>query len=208
MLLRDGREHPAPRARDPEQCGREPRGSTPALRHGWQGVMFRAGPPTVPGSIPLMAPTDEISIRELRPTDRAAWEPLWRGYQEFYEATIAEEVTDTTWSRFHDPAEPMFALGAFLGDPDATDLAGIVHCIYHRSCWTEGDYCYLQDLFTRVDARGGGVGRALIEAVYARAKAHGAARVHWLTQETNAAGRALYDKVANRSGFIQYRKVL
>ena len=144
------------------------------------------------------------SIRPLRPDERSAWEPLWQGYLTFYGASVPPEATAATWSRFHDPAEPMHVLGAFAG----SDLAGIVHYIFHRSTWTTGDYCYLQDLFTAEPARGKGVGRALIEAVYDRAREAGASRVYWLTHETNETARALYDKVADRSGFIQYRKML
>ncbi len=146
-----------------------------------------------------------MQIRELNSADHAAWLPLWRGYLTFYESTLSEEVTQTTWQRLTDPKEPMFAFGAFS---DAGQLLGIVHIIYHRSCWTIGDYCYLQDLFTAESERGQGVATALIEAVYARAKADGASRVHWLTHETNGTARKLYEKVAGRSGFIQYRKIL
>jgi GNAT superfamily N-acetyltransferase len=145
-----------------------------------------------------------FAIRPLIPADRAAWEPLWQGYLAFYKASVPAEVTDLTWSRLNDPAEPMHALGAFEGER----LLGIVHIVYHRSTWTAGPYCYLQDLFTAEEARGRGVGRALIEAVYARAAADGASRVHWLTHETNTDARVLYDRVADRSGFIQYRRLL
>ena len=86
-------------------------------------------------------------------------------------------------------------------------LTGIVHYLYHRSCWTIGDYCYLQDLFVAKESRKLGLGRALIEAVYKVSKEEGASRVHWLTHETNAAARALYDTLADRPGFIQYRKI-
>jgi GNAT superfamily N-acetyltransferase len=146
----------------------------------------------------------EISIRPLAPNDRGEWEPLWAGYLAFYEATIPAAVTDATWARLNDPAEPMHALGAFLEGR----LVGIVHYLFHRSTWTAGDYCYLQDLFTAEAARGQGAGRALVEAVYERARATGASRVYWLTQDGNATARALYDKLADRSGFIQYRKLL
>lgn len=144
------------------------------------------------------------TIRPLTPDDRAAWEPLWLGYQTFYKATIPAETTEISWQRFHDPAEPIYALGAFLDG----ELVGIVHYLFHRSTWTVGPYCYLQDLFTAQAARGHGVGRALIEAVYAAAREHGASRVYWLTHETNAEAMVLYNKVADRSGFLQYRKML
>jgi GNAT superfamily N-acetyltransferase len=144
-----------------------------------------------------------VEIRPVAESERAAWEPLWQGYLDFYRTTISEEVTALTWSRLHDPAEPMFVLGGYVGGR----LTGIVHYLYHRSCWTAGNYCYLQDLFVAGDARGRGLGRALIEAVYREARAAGASRVYWLTQETNHAARALYDRMAERSGFIQYRKL-
>lgn len=159
-------------------------------------------------------------VRALREDEKAAWAPLWRGYQQFYGVEIPAEVTDLTWARFHDPAEPMFVLGAFApgsgAGPSAASpsgeggsrLLGIVHYILHRSCWTAGPYCYLQDLFTVPESRGQGVGRGLIDAVYAKAAEAGASRVWWLTQETNYAGRMLYDRVADRPGFIQYRKLL
>ena len=145
-----------------------------------------------------------LVIRTLRPEERRSWEPLWQGYLSFYHSTVTPEVTATTWGRLHDPAEPMHVLGAFI---DGT-LVGIVHYLFHRSTWTTEDYCYLQDLFTAPEARGHGAGRALIEAVYDRAQVAGASRVYWLTHETNATARALYDTLADRPGFIQYRHLL
>jgi GNAT superfamily N-acetyltransferase len=146
----------------------------------------------------------EPVIRPLVPADRQAWEPLWLGYLTFYEAKLADVVTETTWARLHDPSEPMFALGATVDGR----LTGIVHFLYHRSCWTIGDYCYLQDLFVADEARGRGLGRALIEAVAEKAREAGASRLYWLTKEDNRTARLLYDKVAERSGFIQYRQML
>ena len=142
-------------------------------------------------------------IRPLRHDERADWEPLWRGYLDFYQTTLPKETYDATWARLHDPKEPMWLLGAYVDGR----LLGIVHYLYHRSCWTVGDYCYLQDLFVAPEARKLGLGRALIEAVYTEARKAGASRVHWLTQETNASARALYDQLADRPGFIQYRKI-
>jgi GNAT superfamily N-acetyltransferase len=144
-----------------------------------------------------------IVVRPVGANERADWEPLWRGYLDFYKTTVSRETYDVTWARLQDPKEPMFVLGAYVDGK----LLGIVHYLYHRSCWTIGDYCYLQDLFVAEESRKLGLGRALIEAVYKVAKEEGASRVHWLTHESNATARALYDDLADRPGFIQYRKI-
>lgn len=141
-------------------------------------------------------------IRPVTASDFEAWLPLWKGYQAFYQVDIDDAVTRSTWERFLDPAEPMHAVLAFVDGR----AVGMVHWILHRSCWTTGDYCYLQDLFVAPDVRGGGHGRALIEHVYAEARAAKAARVYWLTHESNHTAIQLYDRIADRSGFVQYRK--
>jgi GNAT superfamily N-acetyltransferase len=143
-------------------------------------------------------------IRDLAQDDRPGWEKLWAGYLEFYQSSLDPAVTDATFARLLDPAEPMFALVA--EDADTHDLIGLVHCVLHRGTWTIGDFCYLEDLFTAPAARGRGVGRALIEAVYARADELKCERVYWLTHETNTTARKLYDQVAENRGFIQYRR--
>jgi len=145
------------------------------------------------------------TVRPLEPSDRAAWETLWEAYQRFYEVVIPPETTDLTWGRFHDPSEPMHALGAFDGDGR---LVGIVHAIFHRSCWLPQWTCYLQDLYVENSQRALGTGAALIDAVADLARQNGAGRLYWMTHETNATARRLYDKIAERSGFIQYRKAL
>lgn len=142
-----------------------------------------------------------LEIRPLLPADRARWEPLWQGYLTFYKASLPAEVTDTTWSRFMNPAEPMHVWGAFEGET----LLGIVQCVIHRTTWSTQSSCYLQDLFTVEAARGKGVARALIEHVYREARAMDCYRVYWQTHETNAVAQVLYNKVAERSGFIVYR---
>ncbi|MGR9345183.1 N-acetyltransferase family protein [Rhizobium leguminosarum] len=146
-----------------------------------------------------------VILRPLEASDRAAWEPLWEAYQRFYEVVIPPETTDLTWTRFHDPEEPMHALGAF--DDDGR-LVGIVHAIFHRSCWLPQWTCYLQDLYVDNSQRRLGTGAALIEAVADLARANGAGRLYWMTHETNATARRLYGRIAERSGFIQYRKAL
>lgn len=145
----------------------------------------------------------DLCVRPLNPDERAAWEPLWFSYLTFYETSAPAEVTEIVWRRMHDPAEPMFGLGAYADGA----LVGIVHYLFHRSFWTIGNYCYLQDLFVSEVARGKGAGRALIQAVEQAAREAGASRLHWLTKEDNRTARALYDTLADRSGFIQYRKL-
>lgn len=143
-------------------------------------------------------------VRPVRQDDFAAWKPLWDGYNAFYgrhgETVLADEITQCTWQRFFDPDEPMFAL---VAEADG-QLLGTTHYLYHRSTTRIAHTCYLQDLFTLEAARGRGIGRALIEAVYRAAAAAGVDRVYWQTHETNAAGRRLYDTVASNEGFIVY----
>ena len=143
-------------------------------------------------------------IRAVEAGDRAAWTQLWKAYLAFYETALPEEVYASTWSRLLDPSEPTWGALA-LQDGEAV---GLVHWIYHRSNWTIADACYLQDLFVAPEGRGRGIGSALIDHVAADARAKGSARVHWLTHESNTTARALYDKVSQRSGFIQYRRNL
>ena len=145
-----------------------------------------------------------VIIRPVGEDEREAWNPLWAGYLAFYKSALAQDISDLAWSRFHDPDEPLFALGGYIDGR----LLGIAHYLFHRSTWAHNRYCYLEDLFVAEDVRGCGVGRALIEEVYRKADAAGASRVYWLTQSGNTQARALYDKVADNLGFIQYRKVL
>ena len=145
-----------------------------------------------------------LDIRPIEPTDRAAWEPLWTGYNAFYgragAAALAPEISDVLWQRLFDPAEPVFAL---VAEQDG-QLVGLVHFLFHRSTTRIEPVCYLQDLFTSSEARGRGVGRALIEGVYAQARDAGAKRVYWQTREDNGAARRLYDQVARHIGFVVY----
>src|SRR5262249_28747287 len=148
-------------------------------------------------------PDDACEIRPIRFEERAEWEPLWIAYQAFYKVVISDETTTVTWARLHDPAEPMDVLGAYIGGgalgrlappllPPSPTIRG--NSLPHALVFAEG-------------ARHLGLGRALIAAVEERARRAGASRVYWLTQESNATARALYDKLAERSGFIQYRKL-
>ncbi len=145
---------------------------------------------------------ESLIVRPVTPGDRTQWEPLWAGYNTFYERTLPADITDVTWSRFFDAYEPVHALVAAEGGR----LVGLAHYLFHRNTTMIGPTCYLQDLFTSEAARGRGAGRALIESVYERAAAGGAIRVYWQTHETNATAMKLYDRIAERSGFVVYRK--
>ena len=150
----------------------------------------------------------EILIRPVERSDFAQWKELWDGYNAFYgrkdTTALPDATTSITWSRFFDAYEPMHALVA----EQQGQLLGLVHFLYHRSTISIAPTCYLQDLFTLDSARGRGVGRALIERVYERARQAGCSRVYWLTHETNETAMKLYDKVAEKSGFVVYRKPL
>jgi len=143
-----------------------------------------------------------LIVRPVAQGDFARWAPLWEGYNRFYQRTLPAAITEMTWTRFFDAYEPVHAL---VAERDG-QLLGLVHYIFHRNTTMIGPTCYLQDLFTSEAARGQGVGRALIEGVYAKAREAGAPRVYWQTHETNKTAMRLYDQVAERSGFVVYRK--
>jgi GNAT superfamily N-acetyltransferase len=149
-----------------------------------------------------------LTIREIARTDYVQWLPLWDGYNAFYERSgptaLPDDITASTWARFFDEMEPVHAL---VAEQDGR-LVGLTHYLFHRSTSLVDPICYLQDLFTSADARGQGVGRALIEAVYDCARTAGAKRVYWQTHETNRTAQSLYDQVAEKSGFLVYRKIL
>lgn len=146
----------------------------------------------------------DVIVRPVRREDYEQWLPLWDGYNAFYERSgptaLAPEITHVTWERFFDQDEPMYALVAEQGGR----LLGLAHYLFHRSTISVELNCYLNDLFTSEDARGKGVGRALLGEFYECARRAGSTRVYWLTHETNATARRLYDQVAANRGFIVY----
>ncbi|HYX47929.1 MAG TPA: GNAT family N-acetyltransferase [Sphingomicrobium sp.] len=145
-----------------------------------------------------------MTVRPLRAEDRQQWQPLWDGYNLFYERpNLPPEITEAAWTRFLDERERMHAAVAELDGR----IVGIVHYLYHRSTTSVEDVCYLQDLFTAPEARGLGVARALIEHVYEEAAKSGSRRVYWQTHEANPA-RKLYDRVAGLTPFRRYLKEL
>ena len=149
-----------------------------------------------------------LLIRPVTKADFSSWLPLWEGYNAFYGRTgptaLPTEITQSTWARFFDAYEPMHAL---VAESDGK-VVGLAHYLFHRSTIQLEPSCYLQDLYTHESARGAGVGRALIDAVYRCATDAGSPRVYWHTHETNATAMQLYDKVAEKSGFVVYRKML
>ena len=145
-------------------------------------------------------------IRPVRNGDFEAWLSLWDGYNAFYgrsgPTALASDVTAATWSRFFDPYEPMHGLVASLDDR----LVGLVHYLFHRTTTAIAPNCYLQDLFAVPALRGRGIGRALIEAVYEQVRRVGGSRVYWQTHETNQTAMKLYDRIAERTGFVVYAR--
>lgn len=144
-----------------------------------------------------------VTIRSLCAADRAHWEALWTGYLAFYQTSVTPEVYETTFARLlGDDAQDYNCLIAEVnGQP-----AGLAHYLFHRHCWRVENVCYLQDLYAAPEMRGIGIGRKLIEAVYAAADKAGAPQVYWTTQENNHAGRRLYDRVGQVTDFIKYQR--
>ena len=145
----------------------------------------------------------DLTIRPLAATDEAGWRRLWADYLAFYESTVPEEVYRTTFERLlsGDEYEP----SAFIAELDGQPVE-LVHYLLHRHCWRVENACYLQDLYADPQMRGTGVGRALIEAVYAAADEAGCPSVYWLTQDFNETARRLYDRIAKKTPFIVYRR--
>jgi GNAT superfamily N-acetyltransferase len=150
----------------------------------------------------------ELSVRFVVREDYEQWLPLWDGYNAFYgrsgATALAPEITGMTWARFFDGYEPVHGL---VAESDG-QLLGLTHYLFHRSTTAIEPVCYLQDLFTSNAARGRGIGRALINRVYEQARLAGSSRVYWQTHQTNLTAMQLYDKVAERSGFVVYRNLL
>jgi GNAT superfamily N-acetyltransferase len=151
--------------------------------------------------------SEPLTIRFVTRQDHEQWLALWDGYNAFYgrsgATALATEITGMTWARFFDADEPVHGLVADSGGR----LLGLAHYLFHRSTTAIEPVCYLQDLFTDGTAPGKGVGSALIDGVYQRARRAGSRRVYWQTHETNHTARQLYNKVAENSGFVVYRKL-
>lgn len=144
-----------------------------------------------------------LNIRPLARGDETEWRRLWTGYLEYYESTVTEQVYQKTFERLLSGAENEFH--GLIAELDGRPI-GLTHYLYHRSCWSVENVCYLQDLFVDLEVRGRSYGRALIEAVYAAADSAGCPGVYWLTQHFNEAGRRLYDRVGELSPFIVYNR--
>ncbi|MFK0206946.1 GNAT family N-acetyltransferase [Agrobacterium sp. NPDC090283] len=145
-----------------------------------------------------------VVVRPLHKDDEGEWRRLWTAYLAFYETVMPEEIYTTTFARLTGDAtegEYRGLLATLDGKP-----IGLAHYLFHRSCWTVRNVCYLQDLYADPEVRGTGVGRALIEGVYAKAHEVGAPEVYWMTQEFNTTARKLYDHIADKTPFIIYQK--
>lgn len=150
-----------------------------------------------------MSQTLAVTVRPLRAEDEGAWRLLWTGYLAFYDTAVADEVYTSTFARLlgDDPRD----FNALVAEHKGR-VVGLAHFLFHRHAWKQEEVCYLQDLYAAPEQRGTGVGRALIEAVYAEADARGAPTVYWLTQSFNETARRLYDRIGAVTPFIKYQR--
>jgi GNAT superfamily N-acetyltransferase len=147
----------------------------------------------------------EITVRRLEQSDRDSWQPLWEAYLRFYRAELPADVSERTFGRLTDADGALVGLLAL--DADSRAL-GFAHLVFHASTWTKAPYCYLEDLFVAPAGRGSGAAKRLIEAVYETARARGAGRVYWTTQQFNGPARSLYDTLADLTSFVVYEHEL
>ncbi len=150
-----------------------------------------------------------LRVRSLRETDKGRWQALFQAYIAFYQARVSREVIENTWLRLLNEEQGMFAFIAEMPSRSVEhgyDVVGIVHAVTHPTTWATTHYCYLEDLYVDPQARGAGVGQALIKAVYDEADFRECARTYWVTKHDNDAAQKLYEKVAKQSPFIQYRR--
>ena len=145
----------------------------------------------------------DLTIRPLVADDESHWRRLWTLYIEFYETSVSEIVYRTTFARLLSGESNEYkCLVALRGNSPV----GIAHYLFHRHCWKVENVCYLQDLYVDAEHRGTGVGRALIEGVYAAADVEGCPAVYWTTQHFNVVGRRLYDRIGELTPFIRYNR--
>lgn len=142
------------------------------------------------------------TVRIAAASDETAWRALWRGYQSFYEIDLSEAVNDLTWSRIIGSDTP--EMGGLLAATAEGAVVGMLNYIIHPNTWSATPVCYLEDLFVDADARGGGAARALIEHLAAMGRDAGWSRIYWHTARDNAQAQILYNKVAERTGWVRY----
>lgn len=145
-----------------------------------------------------------VFVRQVKQADLQTWCDYWAQYQAFYQVGLGPAITERTWARFFDPAEPMHCAVA----TDGEQIFGFVHYVFHRSTWGRNDFCYLEDLYVCPSARGRTVGKRLIEFVQDQARQQQCDRLYWHTQETNRTAQRLYDWIAEKPGVIEYRMPL
>ncbi|MDR6540306.1 ribosomal protein S18 acetylase RimI-like enzyme [Acinetobacter bereziniae] len=132
------------------------------------------------------------------------WLPLWQGYLRFYNAQMSDEQIRLSWKRITNPDQmDMFGFAIKVNG----QVVGFVHLISHPSMWTNLPYCYLQDLFIKEQFRNQGLAQQLIEHCYQVCTGK-FDRIYWLTQVSNITAQYLYDRIATKTGFIQYKKAL
>ncbi|MGH1417338.1 MAG: GNAT family N-acetyltransferase [Hyphomicrobiaceae bacterium] len=160
-------------------------------------------------TVSVSGQAEGLVIRTLQADDKARWQALFKAYVAFYGATVTNDVVEETWQRLLANTDNMIGLVGEMPSRSIDggfDIVGIVHAVIHASTWTKQSYCYLEDLYVDKQVRRAGIGQALIEAIFAEADKRNCTRTYWVTKEDNVEARALYDRLAERSPFVQYRR--
>jgi GNAT superfamily N-acetyltransferase len=141
-----------------------------------------------------------VIVRDVAPGDRDAWQTLYRGYRDFYGKPHDDAIYDRVWQWLHDATHETRGLVAEL---DGTPI-GIGHYRTFARPIDGGTGLYLDDLFTAAEARGTGAGTAILHRLAEIARDEGSTLVRWITAESNATARRLYDRVTDQTAWVTY----
>lgn len=144
----------------------------------------------------------KIIVCELDLHDKSQWQGLYRSYAQFYKVPMDEKTLDTVWAWIFDQKQEFYALVA--KDESGTCL-GLMH--YRampsplRGTWVG----FLDDLFIQPEHRGQGIVDALYQALNDSAAQKGWPFVRWITADNNYRGRAVYDKLSEKTQWVTYQ---
>ena len=143
-----------------------------------------------------------ISIQAVRSADRMQWQQLYYGYAEFYKVPMNQEILDTVWSWIHDPDQAFYCL---IAKTAAGEGVGLMHYRAMPSPLRGAKVGFLDDLYVTPSARGQGIVDQLFEQLNREAKLQRWPMVRWITADNNYRGRAVYDKLAEKTQWNTYQ---